>query len=220
MKYFDCLPFITPKKRLLKHSISKHGKIHLKTSKCMLDLGHYYMTNGKYHDALASFKSAVRIRRSILGNHHVSVARALDGVGLAAAKLHETDWAILALHESLVIRHASLGPWNVDVAETLNNIAGIHAQRGELIMAERAYVEVLSVRKAVFGAVHPSVGVTYCALAGVFMRLTKLDDALCCYHDALRIYRYELKLSDRHPTMVKLLRDMTRTERIMVSMGC
>ena len=144
----------------LQYCQDQYGKDNGKTTECMINLGHAYMRQECYKEALATFKNTARIRRSAYGNDHLSVGRALDCVGRAAANLEEFDWGLIALYEAFQIRYRRLGPWHIDVADTLNNIAGIFYRLGEMKLAEEAYREVLSVRKAVWGDDHPSVAVT------------------------------------------------------------
>merc|ERR1712232_1077700 len=139
-------------------------------------------------EALAIFKNVVRMRKSMLGNNHLSVGRALDCVGRAAASIGEFQWGLIALYEALQIRFKALGPWHVDVADTLNNIAGIFYKLDKTELAEEAYTEVISVRRAVWGNNHPSVAVTSCSLGRTQLRGSNWTGAYDSFNEALRIY--------------------------------
>mmetsp|Transcript_31951 Transcript_31951/g.38889 ORF Transcript_31951/g.38889 Transcript_31951/m.38889 type:complete len:368 (+) Transcript_31951:281-1384(+) len=198
--------------------VEESSIIDLTFSQTLIDLGNAQLRCREHGLALKSFKQAVRIRRKILGDSHLSVGKALDRVGLACARMGSLDWALVALSEAFKIRFDALGPWHVDVADSLNNMAGVYLRRNELIEACEAYEEVLSVRRAVFGPDHPSVAVTLNTLAKIYLRSNRFDEALSMYYETLRIYR-SLKLGDNHPTVQQVLRDVGSAERILVSMG-
>lgn len=197
-----------------------NGKINIRTAECMSQLGHAYMRLESYSQALAVFKNVVRVRRALHGNDHLSVGRALDCVGRAAAASDELEWAVIALYEALTVRYRILGPWNADVADTLNNIAGIFYRKNEMVLAQEAYEEVLAVRRAVFGENHPSVAVTATCLGRIYLRRSRLDEAVQHFNEALRIYRVCLNLSDTSKIVSRVLKNISRAERLMVSFDC
>ena len=83
--------------------------IDLTFSQTLIDLGNMQLRFREHGLALKSFKQAVRIRRKILGDSHLSVGKALDRVGLACARMGSLDWALVALSEAFKIRFDALG---------------------------------------------------------------------------------------------------------------
>ena len=168
------------------------------------------------------FKGATRVFRRVNGHLDLSVAKALDKMGLAACRLNQSksnlENAFAYLHQALLIRHDVLGPMHVDTIDTLNNLAGVHLHLNEIPEARDAYYEVWMARQAIFGPKHPSVAVTAQALGGVYVRLANVEEASKYYHSAFEIYQ-ELQLSPDHPTMARLLIDVAALRRIMTSMG-
>lgn len=168
------------------------------------------------------FKGATRIFRKIYGGSHLSVALALNKVGLAACRLSKMEpnlrKALEALDQSLFIRYQVLGPSHVDTIDTLNNMAGVYFHLGNLQEARQAYFEVWTMRQAVFGPNHPSVAVTAHALGGVYLRLGQVDEASKYYYSAFDVYRH-LHLSEENPTVARLLIDIDRIGRVMSTMG-
>lgn len=193
------------------------GKEDARTADCLSQLGFVCMRARSFPEALAVFKNEVRVRRAVYGDNHLSVGRALDCVGRAAAASDDTDWALVALYEALRIRHAALGPWNSDVADTLNNIAGLLYGKGETDLARRAYTEVISVRRAVFGSDHPCVAVTATSLGRTCLRQSRLQESIQNFNEALRIYRVCLNLSDTSKPVAQVLKNISRAERLKVS---
>lgn len=130
------------------------------------------------------------------------------------------NWALMALHEALVMRYAHLGPHHCDVVDTLNKIAGIHLHKCDWVEARNAYVEVLTVRAAIFGRNHPSIAVTAQTLGRVYTSLGEFELALKHMELALKLFREKpMSMKDNHPLVVKLLKNITTTSRLMTSLG-
>jgi tetratricopeptide (TPR) repeat protein len=197
---------------------------------CLMHLGHAHLRCEEYSDALSVYKSCVRIRRHLCGNvNTLSVARALDKVGLAASFLstsaetdqstHENEnleWARVALQEALQIRVDQLGPHHIDSVETLNNLAGVYLHKREWRAALQAYREVLMVRAAVHGPTHPSVAVTLQSLGNVLLRMGHGETAIQHYQAALILYRDILHLDDAHFSIQRIHRHIIRAERLLL----
>jgi hypothetical protein len=191
--------------------------VHPSTAEALMQLGHAHAHCGEYAQALAVYKSAVRIFRKLHGEDHLSVAAALNKVGLLACRFSEKESlqiARKALMQSFTLRHAILGPTHVDTVESLNNIAGVHMHLYEYQPARKAYYEVFSVRKALWGKYHPSVGVVAQALGSVHLQLAEMKYADKFFRIALEVYRRN-NLAPENPTMKKLKAEMNKMERIM-----
>lgn len=68
----------------------------------------------------------MKVYISKYGEYHLSVARGLDRVGLAACKNGENLYlALVALTDAMKIRCELLGPDHVDYVDFLNSIAGV-----------------------------------------------------------------------------------------------
>jgi len=208
-----------------------NGGYSIETVDCMYQLSQVYARHECHEEALEILKNVVRIRRSIFGDRHLSVALTLNAVGKTAAyaakdnknnadssKAGALDWALLALYEALEIRCEELGPWHLDTADTLNNIAGVYYRKDELKLAEEAYKEVISVRAAVFGKNHPSVAVTFTTLGRIQLRQRSLDDAFLSFNSALNIYRVGMNLNQNSKLVTRLLKYISRVERLRLSM--
>lgn len=168
------------------------------------------------------FKGATRIYRKIYGGSDLSVALALNNVGMAACRLSKIRpnlrKALEALNQSLLIRYEILGPFHVDTIDTLNNMAVVYFHLGDLEEACQAYFEVWTMRQAVFGLHHPSVAVTAHALGTVYLRLSQVDEASNYYYNALDVYRH-LNLSEENSSVARLLCDIDQLRRVMTTMG-
>ena len=194
-----------------------HGTANRQTAEAYFNLGHAHMQMNDIKGAMAAFKSACRIWKSVEGPTHLAVGRALDAYGLAALRFVKSKERLRqakeALDEAFSIRFHNLGVWHVDTVETYNKIASVHLHTGNLREACRAYTEVYLVRKAIFGTDHPSVAITAHSLANVHLKLSEPEACLAYYKVALDIYS-NMQLPTDHPTVERLLKDIKRLERM------
>lgn len=212
--------------RVIMERVVQYGPESVAVGRAMSDLGCAHMRCKDYAHALSVYKKAVHILRKNHGNNSLAVAHVLDKVGVAASFCPNSDtdgktldWALVALGESFHIRYHNLGPWHCDTADTLNNIAGVHMRKRELIEAKEVYKEVLTVRAAIFGNVHPSVAVTAQTLGTVHLWLSEFEHAFRHFNYALRLYRENMKLKETNPLVIKALKSVESTERVMISKG-
>jgi tetratricopeptide (TPR) repeat protein len=135
--------------------------------------------------------SAIEIFRSLKGDTHLSVARALDKLGVSISMSKENlGVALAALEESYSIRNNLLSTEHVDTLETLSNIAGVHLNLRNYELAVQKYQAVFRARGRVFGRDHPTVGVTAYTLAWILHHLLgRSDEARDYFTTALDIYQ-------------------------------
>jgi Tfp pilus assembly protein PilF len=202
--------------------LDNNGIVHLRTAEALMQLGGAHMRCEEFKEALTVFKGATRIYRKIYGGSDLSIALALNNVGLAACRLSKTRpnlrKASEALNQSFEIRYEILGPSHVDTIDTLNNMAGVYFHLGDLEEARQAYFEVWTMRQAVFGLHHPSVAVTAHAIGSVYLRLSQVDEASKYYYNALDVYRH-LNLSEENTSVARLLCDIDQLRRAMTTMS-
>jgi tetratricopeptide (TPR) repeat protein len=166
------------------------GARHVRTAEALMDLGNAQLSAKDYLSAIRSYNSALKVFQEKYGNLHLSVARALDKVGLATSMTHTNlDSALSSLTEALKIRCEMLGHDHIDSVDSLNNVAGVHLNRGEYTIAAHYYRVVIRYREHIFGRCHASVGVTAHTLACVLDdRLDQGTDARAYFNMARDIY--------------------------------
>jgi len=200
--------------RIVSQRISTLGTIHIRVGEGLLLLGTAHMRCKEYHEALKVFKSATLIFRSMYGDMHLGLARALNKLGLAASHLYATltdSIAFEALHESFTIRLEKLGPNHTDTIDSLNNIAGLNLRMKNYNAACKAYHEVYFRRQLIFGKRHPSVAITAHYLGEVYMKLAQLNCAKKYYTRAMDLYQ-RLELRDKNQSIQRLLHDISALE--------
>lgn len=206
--------------------IQTYGKNHTKTAEGLLQLGHAYLLNSEYPQAVVTFQSACRILNDMerTRDNRLAFARVIDAIGMAWARVSRDDdrdhcrKAMTALEEAFQIRYELLGAWSVDTVETLNKIASVHLQFGEYDEACNAYWEVFCVRRSIFGNSHPSVAVAAHSLGNVYVKLAATRDAANFFQIALDIFN-EMNLPNKHPALTRLMRDYKRLDRLQALRG-
>ena len=167
-----------------------YGPIHLRTAEAMMYLGMAQISGQDFLAAGKTYLGALKIYQTLYGDFHLSVARALDKVGLAASMSHENlDLALTALSDAYRIRCALLGPNHIDSIDSLNNIAGVRLNRREFEVAANNYRVVIEHRRRVFGKYHASVAVTAYTLACILQdQLDRRPEAIQYFGLAREVY--------------------------------
>ncbi len=167
------------------------GSRHVRTAEALMELGNAQL---RAQDSVAAFKtysSALKVFQAIYGDMHLSVARALDKVGLAASMTHSSlDLALATLLDGWKIRYTLLGPDHIDSVDSLNHIAGVYLNRGDFAVAARYYKLVMTLRQEIFGDLnHTSVAVTAYHLACILEdRMDKGSEAHIYFNLTKHIY--------------------------------
>ena len=105
--------------------------------------------------------SALKIVTATHGDRHLSVAFALDKLGMAACKTNANlKLALAALEDAFLIRRELLGLEHLDTVDSLNNIAGVRLNLKQYDLAAKDYYAVLVHRMELFGQHHISVAAT------------------------------------------------------------
>jgi tetratricopeptide (TPR) repeat protein len=227
-------------KRRLDHATKHHGRVHPQTAEASFNLGHAQLRCLHYDPALENLTHAHAIWRSLhRGDRlHLSVGRALDGMGLCLLRSstkqrprqqkqrqqgdrrrrQRTDSlreAQRLLEQAFAIRCHHLGVWHVDTVETYNRLASVRLHLGDVAGACHAYQEVFHVRRAIFGRSHPSVAISAHSVANCHYRLGSVPQSLQWYQRALDVYE-AMGLAYRHPAVARLLKDRSRLEQYLL----
>jgi hypothetical protein len=115
----------------------------------------------EYVAAGKTFLSALKIVMSTHGDKHLSVALALDKLGMAACKTNANlGLALAALEDAFQIRRQLLGLEHLDTVNSLHNIAGVRLNLKQYDLAAKDYYAVLVYRMEFFGPNHIRVADT------------------------------------------------------------
>jgi hypothetical protein len=115
----------------------------------------------EYVAAGKTFLSALKIITATHGDRHLSVALALDKLGMATCKTNANlKLALAALEDAFQIRRKLLGLEHLDTVDTLHNIASVRLNLKQYDLAAKDYYAVLVHRMEFFGRYHISVAAT------------------------------------------------------------
>jgi serine/threonine protein kinase/Tfp pilus assembly protein PilF len=117
-------------------------------------VGRIYQRLGLYDKARPFLEQAVTLGRRSMGPEHVSIAQALNELGVLDREQGDLAAAQPLLEESLKMRRHLLGPNDKDVAVTAVELARVLRDRGHDDQAEPLVREALAIRRRIFGNAH------------------------------------------------------------------
>ncbi len=106
---------------------------------------------GELEKSEALSRETLAVRRQVLGDSHIDVARTLTNLGLALADLGKPEEALRALQESIAIQEALEGSNHLDTARDRGNVATILAQLGRSDEAEALMRQNIAIWREAFG---------------------------------------------------------------------
>jgi tetratricopeptide (TPR) repeat protein len=166
-------------------------------------LGSVYEELGDYQKAEAMQRTALALRRKLLGDAHPEVAGSLNRLAAVLLKRGDLPGAEALCREALAMQRKLLGNESPDVATTLNNLAEILWKRGNYAEAEPLLLEALDLRQRLFGHEHPAVVVVLNNLAELQAKRGDYAGAEALYREVLPIQRK--LLGDEHPDVATTL---------------
>jgi tetratricopeptide (TPR) repeat protein len=158
---------------------------------------------GKYADAEASAREALRLRRETLGPAHADVATSLDDLGAVRMAQGDTAGAEPLMRDALAIRRSRRAADDPQLAVGLNNLAYVLWRKGDLEEAEAMYREALGIDRRALGSEHPEIPTKLLNLAVLLRDRGRPDAAEALAREALATRRKIL--GDQHPALANTL---------------
>ena len=192
------------------------GGAPLEVATVLDELSSVYNDRGRgsdYDDALALDIESLELRRQELGEDHLSVAMAHNGLAVAYYNLDRTEEGIEHAQRALEIRRAQLGDHPL-VANTLNNLAVFVEEVGDMEEAVGYYREALRIWVSEHGLRHPDASPIYSNLSDTLGKLGRIREAAATRDSALAIDR--ATLPPDHPF---LARGLVQKARLLMQMG-
>jgi len=192
------------------------GGTPLEVATVLDELSSVYNDRGRgsdYEDALAMDLESLDLRRKELGEDHLSVATAHNGLAVAYYNLDRTEEGIEHAQRALEIRRTQLGDHPL-VANTLNNLAVFVEEGGDMEEAVGYYREALRIWIAAHGSRHPDASPIYSNLSDTLGKLGRLREAAVMRDSALALDR--ATLPPDHPF---LARGLVQQGRLHMQLG-
>jgi tetratricopeptide (TPR) repeat protein len=161
---------------------------------------------GRYAEAEALLKRALKIDEAKLGIDHPDVATSLSNLARLYAELGRYAEAEPLYQRSLKIRETKLGPDHPDVAISLDNLAFLYYKQGRYAEAEPLNQRSLKILETKLGPDHPDVGTSLHGLAGLYQSLGRYAEAEPLYQRCLKIA--EARFGSDHPDVATSLNDL------------
>ncbi len=169
-------------------------------------LGVALWREGRYDEALAPAREALRLHRELFGPEHTLVATDLFNLATIRMARGEYDRAEELFTACLAMRRKLLGDRHPHVALTLNNLGELYQKRGRLEEAERAHREALAIRREVLGEDHPEVAASLNDLGVVLYFEGDREGAAEQFRRAVAIWRRTL--GGTHPRVLTGLNNL------------
>ncbi len=149
----------------------------LQAAQTMVELGHTQLRQGEPRAAMEVLKTAVLVRRDLLGAQHPSVAIARRYWGMALRRAGHPERGFKEMKAAEDIQRQVLGEKHLEFAYTLNIIGNAHYALGRYAQAHRYYLEASQIGEAALGADHFEVQMAKSNLALSLLRLKRYDEA-------------------------------------------
>jgi len=124
------------------------------------------------------FENALTLQEDLLGEDNPEVARTLNNLGIALARLRKYKEAGERYKRSYELQLKYLGNEHPDTAATMHNLGVMQRKDGQMSEALSNFERALAVRKATLGDEHPDTATTHLSLANLQIKLESPELAL------------------------------------------
>jgi tetratricopeptide (TPR) repeat protein/predicted Ser/Thr protein kinase len=169
-------------------------------------IGLTYRALGLFDLAEPHLRTALELRRALLGAKHPEVAASLDALATLLQAKGEYAPAEVLFRDALKMRREVLGDKHVDVAASLNNLALLLEERGEYAEAEPLAQEGLTMQRELLGDEHPTTLASLTTLALLLNAKGDYTQAVTLARQALIAIR-KLR-GDEHPEVFLALNNL------------
>ena len=150
-------------------------------------LGNVLDMEGKYADAVASYKRELALREKALGPEHPDVAATLAAMGNALFDEGKYDEALAAHRRALAIREKVLGKSHPELAQSLEGLGICDLAMGKPADALPYLQRALAIRETALGKDNPAVATSLNNIGSALVDLHRYDEALAAQQRALAI---------------------------------
>ncbi|CAF0799761.1 unnamed protein product [Adineta steineri] len=189
------------------------GKEHLDTASILINIGCIWEdAKQEYTRALEFYDQGLKIYQKQLPNDHIHIATCLNNIGVVHGKMTALDNALDYHKKALEMFQKLLPPEHDLIALSLGNIANTLRDQNQLDNALAYYMRALKIQEKIFGsnAVQEYAEALH-GTGNIYESQQSYTTALEYYGKALEMY--QKLVSDDHPDILKLNKDITRTKQ-------
>lgn len=172
---------------------------------------------GLHAGAESAARTALALRREVLGLDHEETLDALTALGIVLTALGRYEHALEALQESVERGTRTLGSDHPATLRATAGLAGAHRRKGDLIDAERLWTRTLEAQRRVLGPDHADTLRTLGNVGLLHAVRGRLGEAESCWRELVE--RRRRVLGEDHPEVRRslgnlglLLLDLDRIE--------
>jgi tetratricopeptide (TPR) repeat protein len=140
-----------------------------------------------YHEALASFQAATKIRKKAFGRDDMVISDILTDAGILQMKLGQVDIADKCFSEALRIRNLILDPRHEKIGECLMLNGSVLVEKTRYSQAIELFLEALSIFSDNSGAYGLLCADAYQSLGRVYKLMNDYDKAQDNYDTCLKV---------------------------------
>jgi serine/threonine protein kinase/tetratricopeptide (TPR) repeat protein len=172
-------------------------------------MGRVYLNLGLYDKALPLLQEALKVRKAVLGNDHLDVAKSLSNLAELLRDRGDFTSAEALYREALAVRRKLLGNEHPDVATNVVALAVVFDDEGNYPGAEALYREALAMQRKLLGNEHTDVARTLNNLANVLDAEGDFAGAETLYRETLTMLRKFF--GNEHPAVAIALSNLANT---------
>jgi eukaryotic-like serine/threonine-protein kinase len=175
-------------------------------ARLMETIGTVYTSLGLYQQAETILEKALKLKKSIYGNDHLSVGDTLFNLGIIYDDQGRYEEAASLFRQSLDIRSRKLRADDPEVARSLNSLAIAYWNQEKYVQAEPLLERSLAIKEKALGLDHPDLVSTLTNLGILKHTQRKYGESEAFFKRALAIS--EKKLGPDHPDLGMLLNNL------------
>jgi len=158
-------------------------------ARLMGTIGTVYQSLGLYEAAEKPLQEVLTIRRRMLGDEHIDVAKALEDLALLDRQKANYDSAESFYREALAIRRKVQGNEHIDVAWALSSLANVLSAKGDYEASEPLFRQALEMGRKLLEPDDPALPGLVTNTANVLADIGETESAEVLYREALDLNR-------------------------------
>jgi tetratricopeptide (TPR) repeat protein len=161
--------------------------------------GYVLYLQGRYKEAILSFKDALSAAQRTLRSNHPNLGVAYNALGLSLLAQQMPEKAMMCFEKALTILIKALLDTHPSVSATYANMAEAFEMMGDNENALKHFEEAIKRDIVYFGKNHLSIGIYYHSIGMLHYKNKKYDFALKYFTDSLEIKKKVL--GEQHPLL-------------------
>jgi tetratricopeptide (TPR) repeat protein len=191
---------------LLKQTTNENENAHIYDK-----LGSVKLLQGEYKEALAFYEKSLLIRRQLLSENDLDLAKSYCHIGLVYSKMGEYSKALSSYQKALEIKQKLLPSNHPDLAKLYDNIGLMYKDMSEYRKAISFHEKALEIQRQSLPPNHPSSAASYNNLGWAYENMGNNSKACSSYERAMDIENQAL--SSNHAELLSYRNNFDRVKK-------